>query len=321
MTGSTAISARRVAVLKGGRSAEREVSLNSGAQVAGALREVGHEVTEIDTGDEGFIAVLQALRPDVAFICLHGRFGEDGTVQGLLELLDTPYVGSGVLASALALDKEMSKQVFVSAGLRTPEYLVLRAGEPVDAAAITLELGPKTVVKPAREGSSVGLHIVHEPGELDAAIEDAFLHDDLLVVERFEPGVEVTVAVVGNRDPEALPTLEIVPVHEFYDYDSKYVAGMSEHIIPARVSVEARAEAQRLAIEAHKALGCMGVSRSDTIVTPEGVVYLLETNTIPGMTATSLVPDAARAAGIGFPELCDRLVSLALEAWAGRRRS
>ena len=320
MTGSTGSIACRVAVLKGGRSAEREVSLNSGAQVATALREAGHDVTEIDTGDADFIAAIQRLRPDVAFICLHGRFGEDGTVQGLLELLDTPYVGSGVLASALAMDKEMSKQVFVMAGLRTPAYLVLRAGETVDTQAITAELGPKTVVKPAREGSSVGLHIVHEPGELAAAISDAFDHDDLLVIERFEPGVEVTVAVVGNRDPQALPTLEVVPVNEFYDYDSKYVPGMSQHIIPARVSEEARVEAQRLAIEAHKALGCMGVTRSDTIVTPEGVVYLLETNTIPGMTTTSLVPDAARAAGIAFPELCDQLVALALDAWAARRR-
>lgn len=321
MTASTESARYRIAVLKGGRSAEREVSLNSGAQVAGALREVGHHVTEIDTGDTGFIAALQELRPEVAFICLHGRFGEDGTIQGLLELLDTPYVGSGVLASALAMDKEMSKQVYMAAGLRTPAYLVLRAGEAIDTAAITAELGPKTVVKPAREGSSVGLHIVHEPGELAAAISDAFDHDDLLVIERFEPGVEVTVAVVGNRDPQAMPTLEIVPVNEFYDYDSKYVPGMSQHIIPARVSVEARVEAQRLAIEAHKALGCMGVSRSDAIVTPDGTVYLLETNTIPGMTATSLVPDAARAAGISFPELCDQLVTLALDAWAARRRA
>lgn len=321
MTASTESARYRIAVLKGGRSAEREVSLNSGAQVAGALREVGHHVTEIDTGDTGFIAALQELRPEVAFICLHGRFGEDGTIQGLLELLDTPYVGSGVLASALAMDKEMSKQVYMAGGLRTPAYLVLRAGEAIDTAAITAELGPKTVVKPAREGSSVGLHIVHEPGELAAAISDAFDHDDLLVIERFEPGVEVTVAVVGNRDPQAMPTLEIVPVNEFYDYDSKYVPGMSQHIIPARVSVEARVEAQRLAIEAHKALGCMGVSRSDAIVTPDGTVYLLETNTIPGMTATSLVPDAARAAGISFPELCDQLVTLALDAWAARRRA
>ena len=320
MTRSTSSIARRVAVLKGGRSAEREVSLNSGAQVAGALRESGHDVTEIDTGGADFIAVLQELRPDVAFICLHGRFGEDGTVQGLLELLDTPYVGSGVLASALAMDKEMSKLVYVAAGLRTPAYLVLRAGETVDVGAITAQLGPKTVVKPAREGSSVGLHIVHEPSELAPAIEEAFLHDDLLIVERFESGAEVTVAVLGNRDPRALPTLEVVPVNEFYDYDSKYTPGMSQHIIPARVSEEARVEAQRLAVEAHRALGCMGVSRSDTIVTPEGVVHLLETNTIPGMTATSLVPDAARAAGISFPELCDTLVSLALEAWAARRR-
>ena len=234
----------RIAVLLGGRSAEREVSLNTGAQVARALEERGHEVAQVDTGGTGFIETLRAADPEVGFICLHGRFGEDGTIQGLLELLDMPYVGSGVMASALAMNKVMSKKVFAMAGLTTPEDVVLRRGEPLDEVDITRALGPRTVVKPSGEGSSVGMTIVHEPAELSAAIAKAFAHDPL---------------------------------------------------------------------------GCAGMSRSDTIVTPDGRVLLLETNTIPGMTATSLLPDAAAAAGIAFPDLCERLVSLALDDWTERR--
>jgi D-alanine-D-alanine ligase len=309
----------RIAVLLGGRSAEREVSLNTGAQVARALEERGHDVTQVDTGAADFIDLLRAAKPDVVFICLHGRFGEDGTIQGLLELLDMPYVGSGVLASSLAMNKVMSKQVFAMAGLPAPDDVILRRGEPVDEAEITRALGPRTVVKPSGEGSSVGMTIVHDPSELAAAIEKGFAHDPVVLVERFEAGVEVTVGVIGNRHPVALPTLEIVPEHEFYDYESKYVPGMSKHIIPAGVSEEARATCQGLALAAHVALGCAGMSRSDTIVTPDGRVLLLETNTIPGMTATSLFPDAAAAAGIGFPDLCDRLVGLALDDWQERR--
>jgi D-alanine-D-alanine ligase len=309
----------RVTVLLGGRSAERDVSLNTGAQVAEALAGRGFAVSTVDTAQGSFIGDIVASRPDVVFIALHGRFGEDGTIQGLLELLDIPYVGSGVLASALAMNKVMSKHVYVSEGLTTPAFRVIRRGEEYDVAAITEELGPDTVVKPANEGSSVGMTIVHDPELLEAAIESAFEHDPLVLVERFETGVEVTVGVLGNEAPVALPTLEIVPVNDFYDYESKYVPGMSRHIIPAGVSEAARVECQRLAMEAHRAIGCMGMSRSDTIVTPEGAVFLLETNTIPGMTKTSLLPDAAAAAGIVFPELCERLVRLGLESWNARR--
>lgn len=303
----------RVAVLMGGRSAEREVSLNTGAQVAAALEQAGHEVVRVDSGEPGFIAALQDARPDAVFVCLHGRFGEDGTVQGLLELLDLPYVGSGVLASALAMDKVMSKHFFAHEGIRTPAYVHVRRGEAVDIDEVTRTLGSKTVVKPSNEGSAIGVTIAHEPAELPAALEEAFRFDDSVLIEQFVSGVEVTVGVIGNEDPIALPTLEIVPEHEFYDYESKYVPGMSAHIIPARISEEARAECQRLALVAHRALGCRGMSRADVIVDEQGVVQLLEVNTIPGMTATSLLPDAARAAGIEFPELCDRLVRLALE--------
>jgi D-alanine-D-alanine ligase len=312
---------RVVAVLRGGRSAEREVSLNTGAQVALALADRGYSVVEIDTRDPEFIDELRSCAPDVAFICLHGRYGEDGTIQGLMELLDVPYVGSGVLASALAMDKVMSKLVFAATGLPTPAHVHLRRGDPWTVDEITEALGERTVVKPASEGSSVGMTIVHAPDELPAGVEKAFACDSSVLVEEFVDGVEVTVGVLGNRDPIALPTLEIVPEHEFYDYESKYVPGMSAHIIPARVSEAARAECQRLSVAAHVALGCAGMSRADTIVTPAGDVLLLEVNTIPGMTSTSLLPDAARAAGMEFPELCDRLVVLALEEWAERRRA
>jgi D-alanine-D-alanine ligase len=306
----------KVALIVGGKSAEREVSLNSGTQVAAALEQGGFSVLTIDAGDDAFVTELAESTADVAFICLHGRFGEDGTVQGLCELLEMPYVGSGVLASALAMDKVMSKHIFAQAAIASPDYLVLRRGEPVDFSAISGALGDKTVVKPANEGSAIGVTISHVPEELPAAVEEAFRFDATVLVERFVTGAEVTVGVLGNEDLEALPTLEIVPEHEFYDYESKYVPGMSRHIIPARVSEAARLECQRLSIAAHETLGCRGMSRADTIVEEDGTVWLLEVNTIPGMTPTSLLPDAARAAGIEFPELCARLVALAME---GRR--
>jgi D-alanine-D-alanine ligase len=310
----------RVVVLMGGRSAEREVSLNTGAQVAEALASRGHEVFTVDSARADFIAALQDAAPDVVFICLHGRLGEDGTVQGLLELLDMPYVGSGVLASALATDKAMTKFIYGAHGIPTPDYVVLRRGEPTDEAALAA-LGERTVVKPACEGSSIGMHIVHDAGELPAAIEEAFTHDDRVLVERFVSGVEVTVGVLGNGEAAfALPTLEIVPEHEFYDYESKYIPGMSRHVIPAGVSEAAGVGCQMAALAAHKALGCAGVSRTDTIVTDDEEIFVLETNTIPGMTSTSLLPDSARAAGIEFPELCERLVEYALELWSERSR-
>lgn len=302
----------RVAVLMGGRSAEREVSLNSGGQVAKALDRVGFDVVEIDSGDDDFVVMLAQAQADVAFICLHGRFGEDGTVQGLCELLELPYIGSGVLASALAIDKVKSKQFFSHAGLSTPDYAVLHRHGLYEVDALVAALGEKSVVKPANEGSSVGMTIVHSAAELPAAIEKAFAHDRVVLVERFVAGTEVTVAVLGNDEAVALPTLQVEPENEFYDYESKYVPGMSRHIIPARVSAAANEECQRLAVAAHKLLGCRGISRTDTIVEDDGTVWLLEVNTIPGMTSTSLVPDAARAAGIQFPELCRNLVELAL---------
>jgi D-alanine-D-alanine ligase len=303
----------RVAVLKGGRSAEREVSLNTGAQVASALVSSGYDVVEIDAAADDFIVQLQTSSADVVFICLHGRFGEDGTVQGLLELLGMAYVGSRVLASALAMDKVMSKSLYACWGIPTPDYVGLDRGDPWTVEDLVAHLGEKVVVKPCTEGSSIGMTIVHGADELPDAIEKAFASDARILVERFVTGVEVTVGVLGTgADTIALPTLEIVPEHEFYDYDSKYLPGMSKHIIPAGVSDAENAECARLAVESHRALGCRHISRTDTIVTEAGEIFVLETNTIPGMTSTSLVPDAARAAGIEFPELCAKLVAMAL---------
>lgn len=304
---------RRVVVLKGGRSAEREISLTTGSQVSGALCEAGFEVEQLDTGMEGAVAAIEACDADVAFICLHGRWGEDGTVQGLLELVGMPYVGSGVLASALAMDKAVCKVVYEAAGLMTPSYAVLRRGDGIDVDALLDSVGEHVVVKPASEGSAIGVTIVQDRSGLAPAIASAFEHDAVALVERFVEGVEVTVGVLGNDELTAFPTLEIVPEHEFYDFESKYVPGMSRHIIPAGVSEAQREECTRLALGAHRALGCRGMSRSDMIVAEDGTVHLLETNTIPGMTPTSLYPEAAAAMGIEFPELVSRLVRLAVE--------
>ncbi len=255
----------RVAVLYGGKSAERAVSLNTGGQVEQALRGLGFDVAPIDTGADGFVTQLVGAGADVAFICLHGRFGEDGTVQGLCELLELPYVGSGVLASALALEKVKSKQFFALAGLPTPDFAVVHRGQPYDMDAVVSAVGEKCVVKPANEGSSVGMTIVHRRGELAEAIDKAFEYDREVLIERFVEGTEVTIGVIGNDDVMALPTLEIVPEHEFYDYDSKYVPGMSSHIIPARVSDEAREECQRWPSPPTRrwaAVGCRALTRS-----------------------------------------------------------
>lgn len=308
-----AIDGLAIAVLMGGRSAEREVSLNTGEQVMAALRERGADAFAVDPADPLFIDQLRTRRPDVVFVCLHGRYGEDGTVQGLLELLDLPYVGSGVLASALAMDKVASKHVFAACGVPTPAYAVVRRGEDWSEEALVAAVGRRCVVKPASEGSAIGVSIVHEPSELEGALAAAFEHGEVALVERFVEGTEVTVGVLGTKQPFALPTLEIVPEHEFYDYESKYIPGMSRHIIPARIPEAAQERCAELAVAAHRALGCRGVSRTDIIVEPGGEAWVLEVNTIPGMTRTSLLPDAARAAGIEFPDLCALLVGYALE--------
>jgi D-alanine-D-alanine ligase len=303
-----------VALLSGGRSAEREVSLKSGEQVYQALNKDRYNIRRYDPRDDLARLIAEAGELDVALIILHGRYGEDGTIQGLLELLDIPYHGSGVLGSALGINKILSKRLYEHAGLPISPYLILDRANPDAQAKVQEVLGFPVVVKPEHEGSSIGLSIVVEAGKLKPALELAGEYDRFVLVEKYLEGTEITGAVLGNLNPQPLPLVEIVPgdQYEFFDYEAKYKPGATEEICPARLSEELTKKAQDYAVRAHQALRCRGYSRTDMIVSNDEV-YILETNTIPGMTATSLYPQAAAAAGIGFSELLDRLIELALE--------
>jgi D-alanine-D-alanine ligase len=350
------VSKLRVAVLMGGTSSEREISLSTGRQIMAALDPAKYDTLALDAAalspravpppaaaaaipsletsraapamaapdgaevaaiDLGAIARPDApCRPDVVLIALHGRGGEDGTVQGLLELLGIPYTGSGVLASALAIDKAMTKRVLRGEGIPVPPDVVLLRSTRPAANAVRRQtaavVGFPAIVKPNREGSTIGCTIVRDPEDLGSAIDEAFRHDDTVLIEQYLTGTEITVGLLGNTDPVALPTIEIVPEGGFYDYRAKYAQGGSQHVIPARISGAAAGRARDYALRCHRALGCRGMSRVDMIVVDDQP-YVLEVNTIPGMTPTSLLPDAARAAGIPFGELLDRLIALALD--------
>lgn len=303
----------KVALLAGGTSGEREISLASGEGAKGALQEAGFDVTWIDPSIKDDLKKLMDESFDVAFLCLHGKIGEDGTIQGFLELLGIPYTCSHVQASAIAMDKVKSKVMYEFAGIPTPAALYVKKGEDYNVDEIIDKLGLPCVVKPATEGSALGVEIIEEASDLEQAIERVFEIDDSIVLEQFISGTEITVAILGNEDTQALPIIEIVPMGGFYDFESKYAPGGSKHICPAPFDEELTEKIQGYAAAAHKVLGCSGVSRSDFIVDAEGNPWILETNTIPGMTATSLLPDAARATGISFPELCTKLIEFALE--------
>lgn len=297
---------RRLAVLMGGISAEREISLKSGRMMLAALRRAGAQAFGLDLRGWSGLERLHRLRPDLVVLALHGTGGEDGAVQGALEWMGLPYTGSDVLASALAMDKHRSKELFTHRGLPTaPWALLARPGDPVPA-----RLRPPLVVKPNRQGSTVGITIVRRADRLRAAVRLAFRHDTQVLVEKYCPGVEITVGVLGS---DALPVLEVVPKRDFYDFKAKYAPGMSDHIVPARLPAAVRRRAQRLALAAHRALGCRSVSRVDLIAGAGGRLDLLEVNTLPGMTATSLLPDAARHVGISYEELVLRLAVSSLE--------
>lgn len=309
---------KKVAVLYGGLSEEREVSLRSGAAVAKALETAGYTVRMIDV-DRKVAERLREEPTDVVFIALHGRYGEDGTIQGMLELMGLPYTGPGVLASSVAMNKITTKRLLESAGLPTPQFTIVREYEVsqqgLDAVAdsckakMTLPL----VVKAATQGSTIGIYFVHRWEELGTALEKAFAYDSEVLVEEFIDGMEITASVLGNNEPEALPLIEIVSATGQYDYEAKYTVGLSEHIIPPRLPEKVQAAVRSLAVQAYRLLGCRGLSRVDFLVTKDHRPYILEVNTSPGMTETSLFPDAAKAAGIKFPALVDRLVQLALE--------
>jgi len=293
-----------IAVLQGGRSAEREVSLRSGAQVATALRGRGHDVAQVDL-DRDVWDRLRDGRFDCVFVALHGRLGEDGTVQGMLELLDLPFTGSGVLASALCIDKTRTNQLLRAVGFAVPEFEEV-AGDGVEALAE--RYGMPVVVKPVREGSTLGVTIASDVDGLASGLVLARRYDSRVLVQRFVAGTEITVGVLATPELCVLPTLEITYENETYDYDAKYTEGRSHHIIPARVPEPARRAAADAAGRAFRALGCEGMARVDFIVDRECVPWLLEVNTVPGLTELSLLPDAARAAGVTFPDLCERLV-------------
>lgn len=297
----------------GGLSAEREVSLKSGAAVHQALLARGYDAVAVDV-DRDLAVVLAAQGIEVAFVALHGRYGEDGCVQGLLELMGIPYTGSGVLASALAMNKLYAKQAFAAAGLLTANYLALTNGKTIRAK--DLPFGLPVVVKPIQEGSSVGVSIVKQEGDLDPALAEAFRYDRVVLVEQYVKGQEVQVAILNDR---AIGAIEIIPKREFYDFEAKYTDGMAEHVFPARLASELYEAVQRLGLKAHQALGCSGYSRVDFLVTEKGDCYLLEVNTLPGMTALSLLPEIAqKGAGLNFEELVEQIViSASLKTGSG----
>ena len=311
------LTSQRVVVIGGGWSDEREISLESATEVRSALLEAGFSTVDLlDLASRDFVGRLVAGSYDVAFVALHGAYGEDGCIQGLLEILHIPYTFSDVSASAAASEKQVAKAVFDAAGIRAPRGVDVAAGavlseDQVDQ--IVEHLGLPLFVKPAANGSSFGISRVTDRTALNGAIASAGTAGGRVLVEECVEGTEITVPVVGNEDAHALPIVEIVTGAEFYDLKVKYEPSSLHHVIPARLEPGVYARAQELAVRAHRALGCSGCSRSDFIVTPAGEPVILETNTIPGMTANSLLPDSARHGGIEFPELCARFVELALE--------
>jgi D-alanine-D-alanine ligase len=302
----------RILVLMGGLSAEREVSLVSGRECAKALRARGYDVAEHDfTSLEGLVAALSP-RPDAVFNALHGRYAEDGTVQGVLDLARVPYTHSGLLASAMAMDKPVARRIFVAAGLPVADGGVFHRDDVLAGRAMDVPF----VMKPTNEGSSVGVKIVLEKSDLEALAAEPWAFDDEVLVERYVPGRELTVAVLGaNGSARALGVLEIRPNNGFYDYAAKYTDGKAIHLCPAPIDARAYSRAMEMALEAHRALGCRGVSRADiryddTKGEP-GDLRLLEVNTQPGMTPLSLVPEIAAASGMEFADLCAWLVEQA----------
>ncbi len=306
---------KTLALISGGRSSERDVSLNGGNQVFEALDKDKYDIRRYDPASDLVKLVQDAREIDVALIIMHGVYGEDGTIQGLLELLGIPYQGSGVLGSALAMNKVAAKKMYLQNGLPVPPYKAAFRGLPFDMDDCVETLGLPLFIKPASGGSSIGMSRVTQKEKLETALSKAFEYDDTVLVESFIDGREFTGAVMGNDDLTALPLVEItpsIPSSTFFDYEAKYTPGGAREICPAPISRELTESMQALAIKAHQALGLRGYSRTDMILSGDSF-YILETNTIPGMTRTSLLPLAAGTAGISFTELLDRLIDLALE--------
>lgn len=302
-----------VAVVMGGPSAEREVSLNTGAAIANALREYGYtNVVEIDLDPRNFGKQLAESKAEVVFNAVHGLYGEDGRLQTLLEIREMPYTGSGMIASVSCMDKVITKRVLRDAGISTPACLIINKKESGIKEKIMQRFSLPVVIKPASQGSSIGVEIVKEEAQLEEALANAFKYSRDILVEEFIGGKELTVSMM-QKDGEvvALPVIHIAPHSGTYDYHSKYTKGATEYICPADLDEETTKKVQEISKQAYEVLGCSGVARADVMLDEEGNGYVLEINTVPGMTATSLVPKAAAAAGISFPELCNIILQSA----------
>ncbi|MGD2029551.1 MAG: D-alanine--D-alanine ligase [Desulfobacterales bacterium] len=304
-----------LALLSGGKSSERDVSIASGNQVYEALNREKYDIIRYDPKTDISRLVADAPKIDAALIILHGPMGEDGTIQGLLDLLEIPYQGSGVLGSAIGMNKLVSKQLYEKSGLQVPPYMVIKRYDVLNPEKCAEQLGLPLVVKPIGSGSSVGISIVKSIDGLKDAVDNAFAHDAIVIMEAYIDGIELTGGVIGNDKVEALPIIEIIPdkSYDFFDYAAKYTAGATREICPARIDEALTQKAQAVSITAHNALFCKGYSRTDMILKDQDL-FVLETNTIPGMTATSLLPLAADAEGISFSRLLDRLIELSIEA-------
>lgn len=299
----------KVGVIAGGISSEREVSLRSGQAVFNALKELGFNVVFIDAGKD-LCEKIKEEKIDIAFLVLHGGWGENGGVQGMLEVMGIPYTGSGVLASALAMDKEASKKVFIYHGIAVPPFKVINRDDYLKKTVSLEPIGFPCVVKPAQEGSSVGVNIVKNESEFEFAVNEAFKYGERIIVEKFIEGKEIHIGVLGDK---ALGGVEVRPKKGFYSYEAKYTKGMTEYILPPEIDEALYEKLKELGLRAHKALGCKGGTRVDMLVDSSGNAYVLEVNTIPGMTETSLLPKIASLAGYDFKGLVKEILELALK--------
>lgn len=306
----------KIAVLMGGRSLEREVSLKSGKRVSGALKQGGYKVVEVDAG-EHLVSELKSIKPDVAYIALHGKYGEDGSVQELLDMLKIPYTGPGVLSNIIGFDKVLSKHYLQKADIPTPRFHALSEGAFKDMGAASAlpeavkELGLPLVVKPSAQGSALGVKIVGLESDLASALLGALSYGDKVLLEEYISGTEIAVSVIGNKKKKVLPIVEVIPHKNWFDFESRYTLGMSNYFVPARIDKKLENRIEKMAVQIYELFECKGVSRIDIIIR-DNIPYVLEINTSPGMTETSLLPMSSEAAGISFEDLVQKLVNLAL---------
>jgi len=305
-----------VALLAGGKSGEREVSLSGAAMFEKALNPDKYLIKRYDPAFDLESLARDREKIDFAFILLHGLFGEDGSVQGMLDLLDIPYQGSGILGSAVAMDKNLAKILYRTVDIPVAGWHVVETADKAECARLADEFGLPLVIKPVRDGSSLGLTIARTVEQVFEGVEQALKNDHRVMVETFIKGREITVSVLGNKDPVALPVIEIIPgdTYEFFDYNAKYLPGASSEICPADIDPELAQAAQGYGVAAHRVLQLSGYSRTDMIIDGDNSLYVLETNTIPGMTETSLFPQAAKAYGLDYPRVLERLIELGIEA-------